>query len=66
MRDLGPRIREARTSAGLTQNALAHRVGVEQGTVSDWERGRVPEVRYVVALAAALDVSTDWLLGVAA
>lgn len=65
MSHLGPRIREARKLAGLRQVDLAESVGVPQSTVSEWETGaRTPEVRYVVSLALALDVSTDWLLGV--
>lgn len=34
----GAEIRRLRRQAGLTQEALAERVGVEQGTVSRWER----------------------------
>lgn len=34
----GAEIRRLRRRAGLTQEALAERVGVEQGTVSRWER----------------------------
>jgi transcriptional regulator with XRE-family HTH domain len=33
-------IREARRHAGLSQSALAERLGTTQSAVSDWERGR--------------------------
>lgn len=35
----GREIRQLRRRAGLTQEALAERLGVDQGTVSRWERG---------------------------
>ncbi len=39
----GPRLRAARTRAGLTQAALAERIGYTPNTVARWERGeRVP------------------------
>ncbi len=37
---LGPRLRQWRKDAGLTQESLAEAIGVEQQTVSDWERNR--------------------------
>lgn len=36
---LGRFIARARADAGLTQTALAHRLGTRQTTVSEWERG---------------------------
>ena len=36
----GDEIRRLRVEAGLTQGALAARLGVDQGTVSRWERGQ--------------------------
>lgn len=38
---LGDEIREARERAQLTQPELAERVGVSEGTISNWERGVV-------------------------
>jgi ribosome-binding protein aMBF1 (putative translation factor) len=37
---LGQRIRRAREREGLTQAALADKVGVKQATVAVWEAGR--------------------------
>lgn len=37
---LGDRIRAARHMLGLSQKRLAERLGVNEGTVSKWERGR--------------------------
>lgn len=38
----GDQLRTARETAGLSQAALADKVGVTQGAVSNWETGRVP------------------------
>lgn len=38
---LGDQIREARERAQLTQPELAELVGVSEGTISNWERGKV-------------------------
>lgn len=37
---LGRRIGAARKERGLSQQALADRLGVERGTISEWERGK--------------------------
>jgi len=61
---LGDRIREARKALKLNQVDLAARLGTTQGVVSMWETGaRKPTINGLAALATALDVTTDWLLG---
>lgn len=37
--DLGPRLREARIRAGLTQQDLATRLRVSYASIRKWERG---------------------------
>lgn len=50
------RIRNYRLQAGLTQRALAGRIGQRRATVSAWERGRhLPTVPNLFRLARALD-----------
>lgn len=50
----GWRIANARKDAGLTQTELGLRVGVDQGTVSKWENGRLEmSLHDVVAVARA-------------
>ncbi|AVM63986.1 XRE family transcriptional regulator [Dietzia sp. oral taxon 368] len=44
-RSLGRAIRAARTERGVSQLKLAHAVGVSNGQLSIWERGRVPTAR---------------------
>ncbi len=52
-----------RKRAGLSQEALAERVGVSRQAVSRWELGdATPEVSKLVALAEAFGITTDQLL----
>lgn len=51
-------IRALRLSLGLTQEELADRVGVDQSTVSNWERDngttpRGPALKLLTSLAAS-------------
>ena len=65
----GPRIREARVKAGMSQEELAVRMqldGLQMGQmavsrIETWKR-LVPDFELPL-LAAALGVTTDWLLG---
>ncbi len=55
-------LRQARLSAGLTQQALADRVGVVRPEIARWEAGgRVPRVDTAVRLARALDTTVEEL-----
>lgn len=61
----GQRILRLRKRAGLTQKALADRVGVSASQISALEadeRTEGPQARKIVPLARALGVSTDYLL----
>ena len=63
-KNIGDRIREARTKLGLTQAQLAGQVGVSSQTVWSWEAGRVrPKHEHLEELAFRCEVSTAWLLG---
>lgn len=63
-KNVGDRIREARTKLGLTQAQLARQVGVSSQTVWSWEAGRVrPKHEHLEELAFRCEVSTAWLLG---
>jgi transcriptional regulator with XRE-family HTH domain len=60
---IGARIRAAREARGLTQSALAARIGVTRSAVAQWETGRSGQVGGNLALvAAALDVGVGHLL----
>lgn len=51
---------DARRSAGLTQEALAHRVGANKGYISRIERGiTIPSISTFYKLAAAMGFSVE-------
>src|SRR3954453_10911823 len=55
---------KARRAAGLTQEELAHRLGVDRSTVGRWEAGTVdPTLRARRELADALGVDAVALAG---
>ncbi|RME38080.1 MAG: helix-turn-helix domain-containing protein [Planctomycetota bacterium] len=61
---IGQRIRRRRKELGLTQARLAAVSGVNQGYISEIERGRAkPRPRTVTALAVALDLPEGVLIG---
>lgn len=62
---LSDTLRPLRLKAGLTQSALAEKLGVSDRAVSRWENGSaLPDVTLLPPLAMLLGVSVDALLGV--
>lgn len=55
-------IRNKRESLGITQAELAEKVGVFESEVRMWERGMLPDSKYLLKLAEALQVETDEIL----
>ena len=63
--NIGDNIRRARQQQGLTQAALAEKLGVSDRAVSRWETNTAsPDVTLLAQLALTLETSTDALLGV--
>lgn len=64
--ELSERLRAIRKRQGLTQKQLQERSGVPQNTISRIEIGQVQEIgtKTLTALARALQVTTDHLLGI--
>ncbi len=61
---IGSNIQSGRKTMSLTQEQLAERLGVARQTVAKWEAGdSVPDLANAGALAEALDVSLDALVG---
>lgn len=60
---LNEKILYCRKKAGLSQEALAERIGVSRQAISKWETGEAsPEITKLPLLAAAFGVTADWLL----
>lgn len=58
--DMGERIREARKQRGLSQEAVAYRVGLEQTELSKIERGRrQPSPEILERIWAVLNPAED-------
>ena len=63
LKAVGQRIRKAREAKGLTQEALANRVGLSPTHISVIERGiKSARLETFVAISNALEVSADSLL----
>lgn len=63
----GGRLREAREARSLNQTELAKRSGLQPAAIGHFEGGRrKPSFANIRALAKALEVSSDYLLGRAA
>lgn len=61
---LGSRIRELRKAMGLSQDALAERLGVSRQAVTKWETDAgIPDVENLMGLANLFGLSMDELLG---
>ena len=60
---INERLRKARLSANLTQEAVAEKVGVSRQTMSNWENGKSnPDISSVIALSDVYKISLDALL----
>lgn len=59
--ELKDRIKAARAHAQLTQGQLAEKVGMDQTSISNLERGKSQGSSYIAQIAAACGVSALWL-----
>ncbi len=61
--ELGKKLKEARTKAGLKQEELAQQIGVSRQTVSNWENNRsYPDIASIIKLSDLYGLSLDELL----
>lgn len=61
---LGGRLARLRKQRGITQQELAHKMGLRQALISDYERGRIRlHGEVIVGLCKVLKVSADEMLG---
>lgn len=63
----GERMKALRIKENITQEALANAINVSRTQIANLELGNSePSLHSLVALAIALDCSTDYLLGISA
>lgn len=61
---INEKIKELRTAHGISQVALAQKMGVSKQCVSNWENGYIqPSIDMLMKIADLFSVSTDYLLG---
>lgn len=61
--EVGQRIRERRTQAGMSQDELAERVYVSRQTISSWENDKTyPDVQSLLLLSEIFDATVDSLI----
>ena len=61
---MGLRIKECRTSKGLSQDGLADMLDMKRTNIANYEAGRVvPPGSVVLALSEIFGVTTDFILG---
>lgn len=61
--DIGTKIKEARSDAGLTQEQAAEALCISRQTISNWENGRTyPDIVSVIKMSDLYSVSLDRLL----
>ncbi len=61
--EIGSKIRQSRTEAGLTQEQAAEALGVSRQTISNWENERsYPDILSVLRMSSLYNVSLDYLL----
>ena len=66
LKDIQVRLREAIKESGIAQKAIAKAVGVSAQTVSKYMKENIfPALDTFAKLCAVLDVSADYILGVA-
>lgn len=65
MVDFGDRLKTLRIQNNLTQEQLAHRLGLTKSVISAYETGsRMPSYDILITISRIFKVTTDYLLGV--
>ena len=60
----GERIKMIRKLRGFTRSDIAKQLGVSRPLIAAYETGtREPSLKNLIALVQALNINTDWLLG---
>ena len=65
MNKLSERLVEVLKANGISQNALAKKIGMSQGVVNNYCTGkREPSLDVLILICKALNESSDYLLGI--
>ncbi len=65
MKLFGEKVKQSLKELGITQKDFANKLGVQPSTLCEWLNGHnEPPMQTLVDIALALDVSTDYLLGI--
>lgn len=59
---IGGRFLEIRKARGLKQTDVAEAIGISHGAVVNYEKGRDPPAKVVIAFGKAFNVNAMWLL----
>lgn len=63
MTSFGNRLKQARSNKQLTQNEVAHKLGIDYTTISKYENNKSePDNEILRELANVYEVSLDWLI----
>lgn len=63
LQEIGERIKQARLNKHMSQMDLAEKTGLSVSFISNVEMGKQSmNIRALIAISNALEVSTDWLL----
>lgn len=58
------RIKQLREEKGISQRALANKIGASAKAVNFWESGKVePSAKFILSLANVFECTADFLLG---
>ena len=58
------RLKDLRLEMGLTQSALAKKIGATQRQISFWESGQIePNIFWLIKIADFFDIQIDYLVG---
>lgn len=61
-KEIGTRLKEARSNAGLTQAAIATALGFSVSYVKTCEFGRKQSLEYIAGVSQLCSVSIDWII----
>lgn len=63
--DIAERIRESVLTSGMSFVEICKRGGISRGNLWSWlQRGSLPSTKHIIGLCIALNISSDYLLGI--